>query len=155
MDSGLRAFIERPAMMVAATADAAGRPALCRVMGARPAEADGALDLFISARQWPRVLEVLGAGGRLALTVCRPETYETYQVKGQVEELAAPEAADQIFADGYVERMSAHLGGLGVEPAQMAPWLNASGLVRVRMRPQRTFSQTPGPDAGAPLPDGD
>lgn len=135
-------------MLIAAATGADGGALIGRAMGVRPTQDWGGLDLFISRAQWTPMVEALAAPGWVALTLCRAETYETYQVKGPAEAAVPADADDKAFADGYVAEISSFLRALGVAPAQMAPWLTTVDLVRVRMAPQRLFQQTPGPGAG-------
>lgn len=149
-DAKLTRFLGEPVMLVAAVADPAGKPAMARALGVRPA-ADGALDLFISGGQWASVVAAIRPGLPLALTLCRPATYETVQVKGPVLAIARADEAGRAFAERYVSEVGGHLRELGVQDAQMRPWLRIDDLVQVTFTPKAAFEQTPGPRAGQPM----
>jgi len=150
-DLRLRALAGEPVMMMVAAAGPDGRAALARGMGMRPTSDGAALDVFVSGGQWSRTLEGLRPGQPLALTLCRPATYETVQVKGPVLAVTRADADGLAWARAYVERTSPHLGELGVGDAQMRPWLRLDDLVQVRFAPDTAFEQTPGPRAGRPM----
>lgn len=149
MDDRLASILGEPIMMVV-TVVGDGQPLIARGMGVRPTEPH--LDVFVSRAQWPGTLAAMQPNGWMALTLCRPATYETYQLKGRIAEAPAPAAeADQAYAEAYIRRTFAHLAELGVGPRQMSAWLSPEGLLRVRFTPEITFAQTPGPGAGRVL----
>lgn len=146
MDDRLMAMLGEPIMMVV-TVVGDGRPRIARGMGVRAAEAH--LDVLVSQAQWPDTLRAMRPNGWIALTLCRPATYETYQVKGRMAEAPAEaDDADQVYARAYIQRTFAHLADLGVGPRQMSSWLSPQDLRRIRFTPEITFAQTPGPGAG-------
>jgi hypothetical protein len=143
----LEALLRQPAVMIASAQALDGRSAIARVMGARRRD-DGGLDLMIAAHQWPEAVAGLVEGGPLALTVCRPCDYETYQMKGPARPPAPADAADLAFAADYIAAISAELRRLGVAERQIACWRTLEGLVRIGFTPIEQFAQTPGPGAG-------
>ncbi|RAK51414.1 hypothetical protein [Phenylobacterium deserti] len=150
-EAKLAAFLAGPVMLVASVADPAARAAtIGRVMGVRRAP-PASLDLFIAGGQWTRMVESVRVGQALALTLCRPATYQTLQLKGPVTALVRADPAGAAVAHGYAEVTGAHLGALGVDASQMRPWLRTDDLVQVTFTPQEAFEQTPGPHAGSPM----
>lgn len=150
MDERLCAMLGEPIMMVIAVTGT-GAPRIARGVGARLV--DPHLDVLVSRTQWASTLDGIQVGGWLALTLCRPATYETYQVKGLVSATARADGDDQAYAEAYMKRTFAHLAELGVGPRQMAAWLWPADLVRIRFKPEMAFAQTPGPGAGRPMPE--
>ncbi|WP_374570413.1 hypothetical protein [Phenylobacterium sp.] len=150
IDDRLGAFIESSVMMVVASRGVDGRAALARGLGARR-EPDGRLGVVTSETQWPRAVTHLAPGAAVAFTVCRPTDYVTYQIKGELADIAPADAADRDMAGRYVERMTGVLMGLGVGPRQIACWLTSEGLLRLTLSPRMVFQQTPGPSAGEPM----
>lgn len=150
VDERLSAMLGEPIMMVVAVAES-GSPRIARGVGAR--RLDPHLDVFVSRTQWASTLDAVHLGGWLALTLCRPATYETYQVKGMVSAVARADSEDQAYAEAYMRRTFAHLAELGVGPRQMSAWLSPADLVRIRFKPEMAFAQTPGPGAGRPMPE--
>ena len=149
-DAKLMSFLDGPVMLVAAVADLGGKPSLARVMGVRPA-ADGALDLFISAGQWGTTVEAVRPGRPLALTLCRPASYETLQVKGPVQHVRRADESGHAWAQHYAAITGGKLAELGVSDGQMRPWLRIDDLVQITFAPLAAFEQTPGPRAGQPV----
>lgn len=145
-DIKLAEFLRDPVMLVVAMRGHDGRAVIGRAMGARPCP-EG-LDILVSAVQWPRLVDCWVEGARMALTLCRPSTYETYQLKGRIEAPRSAGAADLRFARAYSAGISASLRDLGVGERQIAAWLSEEGLVRTRFLADDYFTQTPGPGAG-------
>ncbi|MCX7589225.1 hypothetical protein [Phenylobacterium sp. 58.2.17] len=153
IDAELTALLREPVMMVFAARSAAGLPALGRALGARPA-ADGAtLDIFTPAAQWSEALGGLAPGALLAFTFVQPDTYRTFQLKGELISIMPADARDIAAVDRYVAEVSQSLTALGVQPQQMAHWLGGRDLMTLRLAPTMAFRQTPGPHAGERLPD--
>ncbi|CAN7537634.1 hypothetical protein LJR164_003792 [Phenylobacterium sp. LjRoot164] len=153
IDAELTALLREPVMMVFAARSAAGLPALGRALGARPAPDGATVDIFTPAAQWGEALSGLRPGSPLAFTFVRPDTYRTFQLKGELISIAPSGAEDIAAAERYVAQVSQALTGLGVQPQQMAHWLGRSDLVTLRLAPSMAFRQTPGPHAGERLPD--
>lgn len=145
-DIKLAEFLRDPVMLVVASRGRDGRAAIGRAMGVRPVP-EG-LDVLVSAVQWPRLVDSWTEGARMALTLCRPSTYETYQMKGRIEAPRAAGADDLTFARAYYAGMSDLLRDLGVGERQIAAWFSEEELVRARFLTDDVFTQTPGPGAG-------
>lgn len=151
IDDELAAFIEGQVMIIASSRNRLMRAAIARLVGTRRLAGSGLLDGFVSRAQWPGLPEDLAAGGPLAVTFCRPQDYLTYQLKGQVKDIAPASDEEAGFARGYIARMSAALQRLGVPARQCAAWFCDADLIRIRYEPVAVFLQTPGPAAGSPL----
>lgn len=152
IDPRLQAFLANPVMVVLAAADETGRAALARGMGARVQAGEAAVEVFVSRAQWGGVVRALQSGARVAVTLSRPETYETYQIKGAVTACRSPDDDGLAFAAAYCERISAHLLSLGPLQRHIACWITTEDLVGVHVRVEQLFNQTPGPGAGDLLP---
>lgn len=150
IDDELGAFLAGPVMMVVATRGGSGRAAMARGLGAA-ADENGCVEMFVSAWQWPDAAAGFQVGAPTAMTFCRPSTYETYQVKGDLVAVRAADGTDTSRAESYVESTTAVLRGLGVELSQVARWLTVRDLLRLTLQPRALFLQTPGPSAGTPL----
>lgn len=151
IDQDLAAFIDGPVMMILGTRSLAGLPAVGRAIGARMTPERDAIDIFVSPGQWAEALGGVGAGSEIAFTACRPIDYRTFQLKGEVLEVAPMDEADQTAAECYADAMTRVLLDLGVQPPQIDHWLTRVGLMRLRLKPTSVFAQTPGPGAGAQL----
>ena len=152
IDPDLAAFMARPATLVLATCGAGMRPALARVDGVRLSADRSFVDAFVSRAQWPRALETLTPGAQLALTVCNPINYQTYQIKGRLAQMAAADADDCGFAARYRSELGDLLaevfGEVGLGRQLVFRLLMLDDLVRLRLAPLSVFLQTPGAGAG-------
>ncbi|HEX5379512.1 MAG TPA: pyridoxamine 5'-phosphate oxidase family protein [Phenylobacterium sp.] len=149
IDPDLAAFMESPVMVVLATRSAAMRPAIARAVGVRLSPDRAVADLFVSRAQWPQAVDGLQPGAAMAVTVCNPPDYRTYQIKGRLAEVAPADADDHAVAGGYMSAVGQVLAELGVSRRQIASWLTTEDLLRLRLIPMSAFVQTPGPGAGA------
>jgi hypothetical protein len=150
IDAELAAFLESPVMIILGTG-VEGVPEIGRGLGAS-VEADGAaLDIIVSAWQWPETVAQARATGLIAATFARPADYVTYQVKGRVDRVAPLTPALEACAARYAACITEVLAGLGLPPELTAPWRSGRNLVALRIRPAQVFVQTPGPRAGSAL----
>ncbi len=137
-----------PLMPILAVRDDRFRAAIARAIGVN-LDADSAqLDIFVASALWQDFMRAVKPGAIVAVTATHPGTYVSYQVKGPVE--AIEDAADCDRARGrlHIDRMLALLGTLGSTRQQLSHMFTVEGLVRIRMRIDELFEQTPGPAAG-------
>jgi len=146
----LAAFIESPVMIILGTG-AGGVPEIGRGMGASVEEDGAAMQVIVSAWQWPETVAQARASGRLAATFARPADYVTYQVKGRVDRVAPLTPALEACAARYAARITEVLDGLGLPPELTAPWRSGRDLMALHLRPEQVFVQTPGLRAGSLL----
>lgn len=144
----LMTFLERPVMILVATADAAGLAPIGRGIGLT-VTGGTSLDVFISRSQWPELVDRLVPGTHCALTASDPPTYRTFQFKGIVEARLPSTLAEQERSENYIAAMSGVLRELGVSPHQISCWFTRSQTARISLRLTELYSQTPGPSAGA------
>ncbi|PWR18853.1 hypothetical protein DKG75_17925 [Zavarzinia compransoris] len=145
----MAAFIEGPVMTVLAARDDALRPSIGRGIGTRCLAGGTLADTLVPRALWPAVTANLHPGWPLALTFVDAASYQSFQVKAQIEALAPADAADLDLARRYRALVMAKLTALGVTNEQMAWWLSERDLMRVRYRPLDLYRQTPGPGAGS------
>jgi hypothetical protein len=151
IDSGLADFLGLPVMLVAAVRSVQGKAAIARGMGVRLGADRAHVDFLVSRMQWPDAVLGLEAGAPVALTACDPTNYRTIQIKGRLVAVTDADAGDLMLGKEYRDRIFANLRALGVEDRQIACWLAAEDLVRLRFSPVTVFDQTPGQGAGAAL----
>lgn len=151
IDSGLADFLKLPVMLVAAVRGNHGKAAIARGMGVRLGADRAHVDFLVSRMQWPDAVLGLEAGAPVALTACDPKDYRTIQIKGRLVAVTDADASDLALGTEYRDRIFANLRALGVEDRQIACWLAAEDLVRLRFAPMTVFDQTPGQGAGAAL----
>ena len=125
-----------------------------RGAGARVDPSTGEIEVLVSSSQWPEFISSARAGRQVALTLCRPQTYECYQVKGVISAAEKASAEGQALATDYVEAMLADLAELGVNAYQLSSTLCCDSMWSVRFWPTTMFLQTPGPGAGSRMAEG-
>jgi hypothetical protein len=143
----LARFLEGPVMIILGTADAEGRPAIGRAVGARVFVAQQRLELMVAGWQWPETLAHVAATGRLAATFSRPSDYETYQLKGSAG-LREADEDDLRLAERYRAEVERVLAEQSLAPGMAAHWLISRDLAVVRLAVEEVYVQTPGPGAG-------
>ncbi len=151
IDADMKAFLESPVVIIGAIQDASSRPIISRSNGARLQDDGSVIDIFISDAQWPDTIKNLKIGNPIAMTFCRASDYQTYQIKGIVEDVQPVDADDSAYAGRYADELQAVLESLGMLRGQIESIFGVEDLVRVRFRPSDVFLQTPGPGAGQRL----
>ncbi len=115
-------------------------------------EADGGhLVVYVPVVGAAAVLADLEANGQAALVFARPQDDRACQVKGEFVSVREATSEDQPLVEaqwsGFMRQMEI-IGSPGESTRTWIIW----PAVAIRLRVTALFSQTPGPDAGAPLP---
>jgi len=150
IDQELAAFIESPVMIIVGTCDGSLVPEIGRAVGALVRRDESCVDVMVSEWQWPRTVTNARAGSRLAVTFARPSDYVSFQVKGRGT-VASASSEQSAVVRRYIEKMTATLDELGLDPRIVAPVLLDRNLVALRLSVEEIFVQTPGPKAGQPI----
>jgi hypothetical protein len=150
IDAATAEFVRGPVAVVVATRDAALRPHVTRGWGPLAVDAGRALRLCVSARPELRTLGDLADNGRIAVTLSRPATYRSLQVKGGGARVEAMTADDEERVARHVAAFSAEVAGFGIGRAVLERMV-AGPLVAVACAVAELYDQTPGAGAGAPL----
>ncbi len=148
------AFVQGPVSIVAASCDGANLPSIGRVTGCVVAPGRRRVTLFVAGRQAPALIADVRAHGRIAVVFARPTTNRSLQLKGDdaaVRPLAADESAR---VARYVEAFGREIAqvGHGPEYARVMFAHVEGDLQAIDFTPTAAFEQTPGPNAGTPLP---
>jgi hypothetical protein len=136
--------------VVVATADAALRPAVTRGWGPVLSEDGARLSLCVDAPEGSDTLANLRTGSALAVTLSRPTSYVTVQLKGSVAAVGAPGPDDLEAAERHADAFVAETGAVGL-PEAIARAIVGSALVAVAIHVAERYDQTPGPGAGRAL----
>jgi len=139
-----------PALMLG-TADAGLVPATARVMGTHASPDRTRLTVYVPAVQADESLANLRANPRLALVAGRPSDYRALQIKGVFESARPSDDDDRARQQRYHDAFAEQLRTVYV-PAPVTIRLGFWPSVAITMRPTEIFSQTPGVEAGRPLP---
>jgi hypothetical protein len=154
IDPELAAFLTSAVTIVVGTADDGGRPEIGRAVGARVEHDGNAVELIVSAWQWPGTVANVRTSRRAAVTFARPVDYTCYQLKGGAA-INAAAAADVALAERYMKAILADLERLGLAPELAAPWLTSRDAWVLRLEPELEYVQTPGAKAGRPRASGE
>ncbi|KIF81483.1 pyridoxamine 5'-phosphate oxidase family protein [Noviherbaspirillum autotrophicum] len=153
IDASHAAFIQGPVGISVAACAHSGMPTLVRAIGCRIAPDSPQVTIFLSAVQSARLLKCVRDNGAVAVVFSEPSTHRTVQLKGSdaVVSTLEKDEWEQVLAhrDAFVRE----LGPLGFDPAMVRTLLShpQANVVALRFTPTEAYSQTPGPQAGAPL----
>jgi hypothetical protein len=153
LDEATAAFVQGAVSVIVAARNAGNEPDLVRAMGARVDSTRSRVTLFLVASQATAVLADVRGNGALAAVFSQPSTHRTVQLKGidaRVDAVGPEERAG--FAE-YREGMVRELAVVGQPPEYTRALLTfaPADLVAVTFTPTSAYTQTPGPNAGAPL----
>ncbi|HWA39386.1 MAG TPA: hypothetical protein VG873_16125 [Burkholderiales bacterium] len=155
IEPALATFLEGGVSIVVASSGALNRPTIARAGGCRVAADRRTVTLFLAEPQAAAVLESFRSGGGIAAVFSQPSTHRTYQLKGPAPIVGPLEPGDVPRIEAYVRAFCAEVARLGYrsEAIRAVVWSAPQDFVSVSFAPAQAFDQTPGPKAGAPLPE--
>lgn len=151
MTTELRRFVEEGRSIFVGTVDADGEPACCRAV-ALTGNADlSRITVYLPVDTAQQTIANVATTRRLAVTASQPLDHSTVQFKGwsQSVRLAREEEAELISRrmDQFAEILTA----VGV-PRAVTGRVTRWPAFAIEMSVEEVFDQTPGPQAGSPLP---
>jgi hypothetical protein len=148
----LVAFVQHGVAPILGVRGIDGRPLVGSGVACRVREAS-VVRLFLDCARNAPLLEAVGAGSAVAATFSRARDHRSIQLKAASARLCAPEPEDLPEIARQCAILSEELVDLGYTRAQALAYtaFDAEGLAVVEFRPDRVFTQTPGPGAGAEL----
>ena len=154
LDDEGAAFVQGGVSIVAASRDAALVPSIGRAAGCVVAADRRRVTVFVAASQAPELVADLRACGRIAVVFSRPSTHRTLQLKGDDAVVRPPAAGEAAIPGRYAGAFAEDIGRLGHTAAQARTLVACvdGDLVAIDFTPNAAFEQTPGPNAGTPLP---
>jgi hypothetical protein len=126
------------------------RPAVTRGWGPVLSAHGTRLELCVDAPAGSDTEANLRAGSPLAVTLGRPSTYLTVQLKGPLLDVRPPDAAARRQVAEHMEAFVAETNPLGVAEAVVRATLGEA-LLAVAIEVAERYDQTPGPGAGRAL----
>ena len=150
IDATLRAFLEQGLSLHVATRDRDMRPVGARALALRVDEDRVHLTVYVAQVAMERLLVSLDASRQVAVDIGRPEDDRACQVKGVFERAGDAAADDRAFIEAQYAGFMRQLEIIGTAGEHLRSWTTWPA-VAVRIRVTALYSQTPGPDAGAPL----
>jgi hypothetical protein len=136
--------------IVVATRDGELRPTIARAWGPRLSPDGAELTLCVEAAEDSPMRANLAAGSPLAVTLTRPSTYSSVQLKGQLTALREPDGAERERAAAHATGFVAEAATVGL-PEAVGRALVGSALVTAVMAVAERYDQTPGRGAGGRL----
>lgn len=154
LGEALAAFIESGLSITVAGCGERLVPSIAKAVAARVDPDRRALTILLFADQSAAVCRDIAANGRIAVCLSRPSTHETVQVKGRDARAVPATPQDVAAARRSLDLFTADLGSLGwnAEFVDAFFWRDPADLVALRFTPCGAFTQTPGANAGAPIP---
>jgi hypothetical protein len=135
------------AAVVAATANAEGRPSITRGWGPT-ISGDGYVVVCLTACTRSVMRSNLAAKGRIAVTAAHPVTYSSAQVKGTVDVVRDPTDDEFDRVEAHRARFAGACTELGLTDGEC---LMLGDLVAVGFMADEAYDQTPGGRAGQAL----
>jgi len=151
LQTRVAALAREGAAIVVATRDGSLRPSIARAWGVEPVVGQDAIRLCVEAPALSQMRKNLRPRAEIAVTVARPVTYRSAQLKGVVVELGEPTEIDLARVDEHNDAFSLDAEAMGFSPPQAARVIDREALLSVTITVQELFDQTPGATAGAQL----
>jgi len=136
--------------MVVATRDDELRPAISRGWAPKLSADGNTLMLCVHAPAGSATAANLVAGAQIAVTMSRPSTYATVQLKGRVSVVAPLDDTDRRRVATHVAAFVDETSAAGLSPGAAAQ-LARGELVTVVVDVLERYDQTPGAGAGKAL----
>jgi len=150
IDAALALFLQQGLAINIGTRNARLEPHAAYAPAAR-VEPDGThVVVFVPVIGAAAVLADLSANGQAAIVFARPEDDRACQVKGVFVSAAEARDDDQPFVLAQWHGFLRQLEIIGTPGESTRTWITWP-CVAIRLRVTALYSQTPGPDAGAPL----
>ena len=149
IDSDLEAFLIGGVACQIATADVEGKPQSGWAWGPR-VNADGSLTLFLETKRAGKRLANLAMNPKIAVIFGDPITYRSVQLKGAWLSTSGATEEDQGWVKRHRDLFASNAVLIGEGPEALRNMYMAD-LIRIDMRVDAAFDQTPGPEAGKPL----
>jgi hypothetical protein len=154
LDPSHVAFLGTGLSMLVASRNAANVPSVARALGCRVSADRREVTLFLSASQSAALLDDLKSTRVVAAVFDEPPTHRAMQLKGHDATLSALEPGDVDRIAAWVDAFVVQLERIGYPEQLTRTFLDVPerDYLALRFTPTHAFTQTPGPDAGAPLP---
>ena len=146
----LEEWLKEGASIIVGTADAEGVPATCRGI-AISARGDDTLIVHLPAATAHETLANIATTRRMAVVASHPLSHRTVQVKGVTRGVKLAPSAEEPFVRSRWEAFARVLDEIGV-PRRVTHRIAHWPAFAVELSIEEVFDQTPGPNAGAPLP---
>ena len=151
LSPGALDLIRRGVSVIVATRDAAHCPQIARGWGPEALSPSGPLRVCVETRAGSHTVESLLLGAPIAMTLTRPSTYRSLQVKGAVAAIEAPTEGQLARVDDHWMAYAAEAELVGVSARLVSRLVDRQALLTVTVDLEEAYDQTPGPRAGVRL----
>jgi hypothetical protein len=146
-------FIHGPQVLYVATRNQALRPLTRRATGVLVDAESDILTAFLPDGVNQRTFENAKSNGRVTFLAIDAFSHRSYQLKGACLSLRPSSEADKAVRDLYVEKLAARLRNWFVPiPDEFWTGIVVDPSTSLSIRVEAIFDQTPGPNAGQPVP---
>lgn len=148
------ALIDSGVSTIVASRNAQHQPSLMRAVGASITPQGDRITVYLNRAASMQLLADLQATGHIAVVFSEPSTHRTVQVKASRVQLRDALATDNELLQRYLNAMEIQLERVGFGPHYTRIMLahRPQDVVAVSFTPEQAYDQTPGPRAGASLP---
>lgn len=145
-----RDLLQGPLAVQVASASARLEPQVSRGWGA-DLDAGGRLSFILIDAQTEVLRQVLRETGKAAVNATNPVTLESIQFKGEVLEIAEPDAKAREEANRRIAQFVDALRGAGILRGEAFGLAHPGPARRIAIRVREVYDQSPGPGAGRRL----
>lgn len=140
--------------MSAATCRRGALPDMARCVGARVSTDRRAVTLLLATTPGAAFLDAIRRTGVIAAVFSQPSTHKTLQLKGSDARIVPTEPGDSDLVSRYIDAFVAEVTVYHYPEPLIRAFLACSpdDLAAVQFTVSAAYSQTPGPQAGEPLP---
>lgn len=153
IDADHAAFMQGGVSITMGSCSPAKLPHIVRAYGCRLSDDRRRVTVPVWQAQAEPVLADIRGTARVAVVFSLPATHRTMQIKGSDAVIGAATAQDRALSAAYRDAFVQHLVMLGYEESLMRAFMTCpeDEIVTVGFTIDAAFTQTPGPNAGAPL----
>jgi hypothetical protein len=151
IDDALATFLQQGLAINIGTRNARLEPHAAYIPAARVEPGGTHLTVFVPRLGADEVLADLADNGQAAVVFARPEDDRACQVKGAYESARPARDDERALIETQYAGFTRQLEAIGMPGESSRAWATWP-CIAVRLAVTALFTQTPGPDAGAPLP---
>ncbi|KEA65662.1 hypothetical protein ADIMK_0184 [Marinobacterium lacunae] len=150
----MAAFISGQQSIHVAAVTEQSRPTLTRGLACSVNEERTRVRILLSASRSQQLLRALACNPRIAAVFSNPEDNKTLQLKGVDAEIAEATEEDRALLTPYIQTFAAKVQRFNVQEIFVRTLFSCEpdDLLTVSFTPITAFKQTPGNNAGDPIP---
>lgn len=147
----LAAFLEEGLGIHIATRNGRFEPSGARALALRVHEDREHVTVYLASVAAERLMDDLRANGQAAVGVARPVDERACQLKGFFVESRDARPDERALIDRQFDGFIDNLGQIGIPGAPLSGWARWPATA-ITLKTTALFEQTPGPNAGVPMP---